>query len=196
MQVREYLANQIQEATRVQEAFFGDHCEDLEIVAQWMGDCLSKGGKFLICGNGGSAADAQHFAGELVGRFLKERAALPAIALTTDTSILTAVGNDYGYEQVFSRQVEGLGQPGDILFAISTSGNSPNVLRAVEAARTRSLKTVGFTGNTGGELGKIVDKNLNVRLGETSPRIQEVHIMIVHLLVSMLDEFYLPKGQM
>ncbi len=185
------IQEQFDEAKRVKEEFFATHGDKLIETARLMGECLNQGGKILICGNGGSASDAQHFSGEMVGRFLKERRPLPAIALSTDTSILTAVGNDYGYEQIFSRGVEAHGKSGDILFAISTSGKSPNVLKAVESARKTGMKVVAMTGGSGGPLGEKCDIHLNVALGKNSPRIQEVHIMIIHLLVDILDEFYL-----
>lgn len=141
--------------------------------------CLLGGGKILICGNGGSAGDAQHFAAEIVGRFEKERRAYPAVALSTDTSILTAVGNDYGYHAVFSRQVEGLGQPGDVLVGISTSGQSKNVIRAVKCASSMGLKTVGLLGKDGGVLKSLVDPAIVVDSASTA-RIQEAHIFILH----------------
>ncbi len=187
------LNDQVIEAKHVKDDFFAKHSTHLIDVAEEMGKCIASGGKILICGNGGSAADAQHFSGELVGRFLKERRPLPAISLTTDTSTLTAIGNDYGYDQVFSRGVQALGNPGDMLFAISTSGKSPNVLKAVDEAHKKNMKVVAMTGDSGGPLGEIADFHLNVSQGKNSPRIQEVHIMIVHILVDILDEYYL-KG--
>ena len=147
---------------------------------------LNDGHKILIMGNGGSAADAQHFAAEMVGRFLLERKALPAIALTTDTSILTAVGNDYGFEDIFTRQVEALAAPGDVLIGISTSGNSPNVKRALELGKTLGTATVGLLGRDGGEIGPIVDFELTVPSIDT-PRIQEGHLIIVHLLCDLVE---------
>ena len=127
----------------------------------------------------------------MVGRFLRERQPLPMISLTTDTAILTAIGNDYGYDEVFARQVEALGSSGDLLFAISTSGNSPNVLKAVAAAKRKNMRVVSMTGKDGGKLGGISDIHLNVALGKNPARIQETHIMIVHNLVDLVDEFYL-----
>jgi phosphoheptose isomerase len=148
---------------------------------------LGAGRKVLACGNGGSAADAQHFAAELVGRFARERRAWPALALTTDTSILTAVGNDYGFDRVFARQVEAHGQPGDVLVGISTSGGSPNVVAAVEAARARGLVTVGLTGRDGGALGRAVDVHLNVPSASPA-RVQEVHITLLHVLCDLVEQ--------
>lgn len=142
--------------------------------------------KVLLCGNGGSAADAQHIAAELVGRFKKERKGLPAIALTTDTSILTAVSNDYGYETLFARQVEALGQAGDVLIAISTSGNSANVIRAVERAKSQGLKTIGLLGGDGGKLKDSVDVPLVVPY-QGSDRVQEVHILIGHIICHLVE---------
>lgn len=149
-------------------------------------DALRAGGKLLFVGNGGSAADAQHWAGELVSRFYYDRPGLAAIALTTDTSILTAIGNDYGYDYTFARQVEAIGRAGDVLIAISTSGNSANVLRAAEVARARQIRVVGFTGQTGGKLAALCDLCFRVPSNET-PRIQEGHEFIGHLLCALIE---------
>ena len=154
-----------------------------------MADCLKKGGKILSCGNGGSAADAQHFAAELVGRFERERAELAAIALTTDSSILTAVGNDYSFNEIFSKQVRALGKPGDILFAISTSGNSKNVTAAIDAAHLKGLHVVGMTGRGGGKVASLMqsgDVLLNVD-SQVTTRIQEVHLLTLHCLCDAID---------
>lgn len=150
---------------------------------------LSHGNKILACGNGGSAADCQHFAAELVGRFERERLPLPAIALTTDTSILTAVGNDYGYREVFSRQVRALGQSGDVLLAISTSGNSGNVVAAMEAARERDMRIVALTGRDGGQMGSMLsDTDIHICVPhERTARIQEVHLLVIHCLCDGVD---------
>ena len=148
---------------------------------------LKNNGRILICGNGGSAADAQHIAAELSGRFKKERVALAGIALTTDTSALTAIGNDYGYEYVFSRQLEAIGREGDILIAISTSGNSKNVLNAMESAKKLGIKTITLTGKTGGEMAKKGDINIIIPSNDT-PRIQEMHIMVGHMICALIDE--------
>ena len=154
-----------------------------------MVDCLNKGGKILACGNGGSAADSQHFAAELVGRFERERAELAAIALTTDSSILTAVANDYSFDEIFSRQVRALGKPGDILFAISTSGNSKNVVAAIDAAHKKNMRVVGMTGRGGGAIAAMLradDLLLNVDAAVTT-RIQETHLLILHCLCDAID---------
>lgn len=144
------------------------------------------GHKILFCGNGGSAADAQHWAAEVVGRFQKDRPGMPAIALTTDTSILTAVGNDYGYDHIFARQVEALGQQGDVLVAISTSGNSPNVLAAAQAARDKGMKIIGFTAAGGGKLAEMCEVCLAIPT-KTTARAQEVHEIIGHILCEILE---------
>ncbi len=147
---------------------------------------IEAGRKVLICGNGGSAADAQHFAAELVGRFEKERISFPSIALTTNTSNLTAVGNDYGFDHVFSRQVEGLGQPGDVLIGISTSGNSPNILKAVQKATGMGIHTIGLLGRNGGVIAPEVNCAVTVPWQRTA-RIQEAHIFILHFWASCID---------
>src|SRR5688500_15613677 len=147
---------------------------------------LRQGRAILTVGNGGSAADAQHFAAEMVGRFERERKAWPAIALTTDTSALTAVGNDYGFERVFARQLEALGRPGDIALGISTSGNSPNVLRGLEAANERGLVTIALTGR-GGAAGKIAAHHIAVQEERTS-RVQEVHATVLHVICELVEQ--------
>lgn len=147
---------------------------------------LQAGGKLLVMGNGGSAADAQHFAAELVGRYRRERAAIPAIALTTDSSILTAVGNDYGFEAVFARQVEALAAPGDVVVGISTSGKSRNVLNALEAAKRRGCSTLCLSGGDGGPMAAAADLALVVPSRET-PQIQEAHVTIIHLLCGLIE---------
>jgi D-sedoheptulose 7-phosphate isomerase len=150
-------------------------------------DALKADRKILLFGNGGSAADAQHISAELVGRFLGERKGLPAIALTTDTSALTAIANDYGYDEVFARQVRALGRAGDVAIGISTSGKSPSVLRAIEAAKELGMKTLGLTGGTGGALAGLVDVSLCVSASTLSCRIQETHILIGHVLCELVD---------
>jgi len=147
---------------------------------------LEKGRKIIICGNGGSAADSQHMAAEFVGRFVKERQSLPALALTVDTSLLTAVGNDYGFDCVFSRQVEGLGQEGDVLIAISTSGNSANVVKAVKTAKEKGIYVIALTGENGGILAKESDLCLAVP-SQVTARIQEMHIMIIHMICEIAE---------
>jgi D-sedoheptulose 7-phosphate isomerase len=176
----------LREGAELRRALVRDFSEVILEGTTLITTCLRNGGKVLFFGNGGSAADAQHMAAELVGRFVLERAGLPAIALTTDSSILTAVGNDYGFEQVFARQVQALGRSGDVAVAISTSGNSPNVLEGVKEAKKRNLKTIALTGKNGGALAKQSD--LAIRIPSTSTaRIQECHIAIGHLFCELVD---------
>jgi len=156
-------------------------------VAEAMTKCLRSGNKILFFGNGGSAADAQHLAAELSGRFLKERKSLSGWALTTNSSILTAIGNDYSFDDVFARQIQGIGSPDDIAFAITTSGTSPNVMRAVNLAHERKLVTVGLTGKTGGKLCGVVDHCICIPSDQT-PRIQEAHILTGHILCELIEE--------
>ena len=161
----------------------------LAIAVETMVAALMNGGKILACGNGGSAGDAQHFAAELVGRFERERPGLAAIALTTDSSILTAVANDYDFSQVFVKQVQALGQPGDVLLAISTSGNSANVLAAIESAHAREMRVVALTGKDGGKMAKLLHHgDIEIRVpAERTARIQEVHLLAIHCLCDGID---------
>jgi D-sedoheptulose 7-phosphate isomerase len=154
-----------------------------------MVDCLLREGKILVCGNGGSAADAQHFAAEMLNRFEVERPGLPAIALTTDSSTLTSIGNDYQFAEVFSRQVRALGRPGDLLLAISTSGNSANVIHALEVAHAREMAVVALTGRNGGRMADMVrDTDVEIRVPSPSTaRVQEVHIMVLHAFCDLID---------
>ena len=165
-------------------------------AAELMAERLRQGGKILICGNGGSAADAQHFAAELVNRFEMERPGLAAIALTTDSSTLTSIANDYAFEQVFARQVRALGRPGDLLLAISTSGHSPNVLAAIAAAQEIGMTTVALTGRDGGPMARqLTGNDLEIRVGATATaRIQEVHILVIHCLCDLIDHVLFSNG--
>ena len=156
-------------------------------------EALRRGNKILFAGNGGSAADAQHLAGELVSRFNYDRPGLAAFALTTDTSVLTAIGNDYGYEHLFARQVEAVGSPGDVLFALSTSGRSPNIVKALQAARAKGLVTVGLTGSGGGRMPELCDHCLRVP-SEATPRIQEGHITIGHTVCWLIERQIFPQA--
>ena len=163
--------------------------QPIEDAVELMFTALSNGNKILACGNGGSAADCQHFAAELVGRFERERLPLPAMALTTDTSILTAIGNDYSYKEIFSKQVQAFGQSGDVLLAISTSGNSDNVIAAIDAAIERDMRVVALTGKGGGQIGKLLtesDVHICVPHDRTA-RIQEVHLLTIHCLCDGID---------
>lgn len=163
--------------------------EPIATAADLMFSVLAQGNKILACGNGGSAADCQHFAAELVGRFEQERLPLPAMALTTDTSILTAVGNDYSYQDIFTKQIQAFGQPGDLLLAISTSGNSSNVVAAIEAAHEREMNVVALTGKGGGNIGKMLsDSDVHICVPhERTARIQEVHLLVIHCLCDGID---------
>jgi D-sedoheptulose 7-phosphate isomerase len=156
------------------------------VAAQVMSDAMRSGRKLLVFGNGGSAADAQHLSAELVGRFQKERAGLPAIALTVDTSILTSVANDYTFKQVFARQIEALGQPGDVALGISTSGESPNVLAGLQSARARGLRTIAMTGRDGGTIGPAAEIHVNVP-DENTARVQEVHMTLLHVMCEVIE---------
>lgn len=161
--------------------------EEILNAAHSIRDCLSAGGKLLLMGNGGSAADSQHIAAELIGRFKKERKAIPALALTVDSSSLTALGNDYGFESIFSRQVEALANPNDAIIGISTSGNSKNIIRALNLAREIGAKTIGLMGNTGGSMKDCVDIGIIVPSNDTA-RIQEVHITIGHIICEIIEQ--------
>jgi len=176
------------------ETFAAEHGETLEKVARLVADALANGHKVLLFGNGGSAADAQHVAAELVNRFMVERRPLPAIALTTDTSALTSIANDYGYEQVFSKQVEALGSAGDVAIAISTSGRSPSVLRAIDACGKVGLFVVGLTGGDGGDMRDQVDFLLNVSATRETARVQETHIAAMHVLCDLVDRLLFPAA--
>lgn len=156
------------------------------VAAKAMSEALRSGRKLLAFGNGGSAADAQHLSAELVGRFQKERAAMPAVALTADTTILTSVANDYSFKQVFVRQIEALGQSGDIAFAISTSGESPNVVMGLQAARSRGLKTIALTGRDGGSVGAAAEIHVNVP-DQNTARVQEVHRTLLHVMCQVIE---------
>jgi len=171
----------------LQAVMASDLLERLDKVAKVVKATLAKGNKVLFCGNGGSAADSQHLAAEFVGRFQKERKGLPAIALTVDTSILTAVGNDYGYDKVFVRQVEALARPGDVLIGISTSGNSGNVVEAINLAKEMGVYCVGFTAYGGGKMATLCDECLAVPAKVTA-RAQEMHILMGHILCELVDE--------
>jgi D-sedoheptulose 7-phosphate isomerase len=156
------------------------------VAAQALAEALQAGGKVLVFGNGGSAGDAQHLACELVGRFVKERSALPAIALTVDTSILTAVANDYSFKQVFARQIEAFGRAGDVAFGISTSGESPNVVAGLQAARARGMKTIALTGRDGGTVGTAAEIHVNVP-DQNTARVQEVHRTLLHVICELVE---------
>lgn len=183
----------VSESVRVKSQFFESHTQLIAETAARMAGALKEGRKVLLFGNGGSAADAQHIAAEFVGRFIPDRQALPALSLSTDTSALTAIGNDYGYNAVFARQVQALGTAGDIAIGISTSGNSPNVLEALDVARTKGLMTIGFTGQDGGKMKGRVEVLFCVP-SRMTPRIQETHITLGHVLCELIDRELFPDA--
>ena len=184
----EDIRKQVEDSIRVMQALLTDDLliKEISNSAEVCVEALKAGRKILIAGNGGSAADAQHMAGELVNRFMFERPGLSAIALTTDTSVLTSVSNDSGFEEVFSRQVEALGSEGDILILISTSGRSMNILKAAETAHKKNVSVIGLTGRTGGQMDKYCDLLIKVP-SDNTPRIQECHILIEHILCSIIE---------
>lgn len=186
---RNFVEAYLSDSLATLDAFARDAAavQNLSAMANVIGDALEAGNKVLIAGNGGSAADAQHIAGELLSRLFFDRSPLPAIALTTDTSVLTAIGNDYGYEKIFERQVLGLGRPGDIFLGISTSGKSPNVMLALDAAKARGLVTIGFTGAAGGEMAGKCDHILKAPSAKTSI-IQQIHIVAAHIVCALVEE--------
>ena len=187
--IQQRIAQHFQDSVDTKKRVAAALTPHIATAAHVMVDCLKSGGKILACGNGGSAGDSQHFAAELVGRFEREREELAAIALTTDSSILTAVGNDYSFDEIFSRQVRGLGKSGDVLFAISTSGNSKNVVAAIEAAHLKGMHIVGMTGRNGGKITSLIkagDVLLNVD-SQVTTRIQEVHLLMLHCLCDAID---------
>ena len=172
----------------VADYIFGPLQAEIEAAAGDMIAAVRAGGKVLFCGNGGSAADAQHFAGEFINRFLFDRRPYAGLALTTDTSVLTAIGNDYSYEQIFEKQILALGKPGDVLVAISTSGNAPNICLALRVAKAAGLKTIAMTGGKGGKLAALADRVLSIACTSSTPRIQEGHQLILHLICERVEE--------
>jgi len=183
------LRERIQQSIEAKQKLLADASYQAQVaeVASRIVHSLQAGGKVFFCGNGGSAADSQHLAAEFTGRFLRERPALPAMALSVNTSSLTAIGNDYGFDLVFARQIEALGREGDILVGISTSGSSPNVVRAIEAAKARALWTAALTGASGGKLKDLADCTLRMP-SDATPRIQECHILTGHLICEIVEE--------
>ena len=187
--IEEFVA----ESIRVKTEFFERNSERVAEAAEAIAQALRQGHKVLLFGNGGSAADAQHIAAEFMGRFGPDRMPMPALSLATDTSVLTALGNDYGYHAVFSRQIEGLAQTGDVAIGISTSGNSPNVLAAFDAAREKGVLTIGFTGESGGKMNDRVDILFRAP-SRMTPRIQETHLTLGHILCELVDRELFPEA--
>ncbi len=184
--MEDHIIKIFKESCQLKDTFINDNLGKVVDVVEVITGALKAGNKILIFGNGGSAADAQHLAAEFVNRFLIERPPLPAIALSTDTSIITSIGNDYDFSEIFSKQIRAIGQAGDVAWGISTSGASVNVIKALETAKKLGMITIGFTGKNGGEIAKMVDYSLNVTSGNT-PRIQEVHITAGHAICEMID---------
>jgi D-sedoheptulose 7-phosphate isomerase len=191
--VERTIEKALRESVKAKEDFVKENTRSLILIAEKVASAFTSDRKLLICGNGGSAADAQHIAAEFVNRFMLERPPLPAIALTTDTSIITSIGNDYSFEDIFSKQIKAIGMEGDVLLAISTSGNSPNVISAAKTARGQGIYTVAFTGGDGGRLGSLVDMALVVRSNSTA-RIQETHIFAGHLICQLVDHILFLQG--
>ena len=186
------IVKAFEESIRVKQAFLRDNLEILTLVIDVIVAAFKGGHKLLLFGNGGSAADAQHIAAEFTNRYLLERPPLPALALTTDTSALTAIANDYDYDQIFAKQILALGKAGDVAVAISTSGNSPTVLKALDACKSIGISTIGLTGGSGGKMMGTVDHMLCVAEGKNSPRIQETHILVGHVICDIVDQKLFP----
>lgn len=184
--MKDHVVKLFKESCRVKEAFINDNLSKLVNVIEVLTAALKAGNKIMIFGNGGSAADAQHIAAEFVNRFIIERPPLPAISLTTDTSVITSIGNDYDFSEIFAKQIRALGQQGDVAWGISTSGNSPNVLKGLELAKKMGLVTLAFTGKDGGAIAQVADLSLNVASNSTA-RIQETHITAGHAICELVD---------
>ena len=184
--MEDHIIKIFKESGHLKDVFVGENLEVIVSVVEAVTAALKAGNKILLFGNGGSAADAQHLAAEFVNRFIIERPPLPAIALSTDTSIITSIGNDYDFSEIFSKQIRAIGQAGDVAWGISTSGSSPNIIKAIEVAKKIGMVTIGLTGKDGGQIAKMVDYSLNVSSNST-PRIQEVHITAGHVICEMID---------
>ncbi len=190
--MKEQIVKAFEESIRVKQAFLRENIETLAQVIDVIVAAFNNGSKLLLFGNGGSAADAQHIAAEFTNRYLTERPPLPALALTTDSSALTAIANDYAYDEVFVKQIQALGKAGDVAIAISTSGNSANVLKAVDICKSMGIATIGLTGGNGGKMIDRVDYTLRVTEGRNSPRIQETHILVGHVICEIVDQRLFP----
>jgi len=184
--MEDHIVKIFKESSQLKEVFVNENLGRIVRVVEAVTGALKAGHKILLFGNGGSAADAQHIAGEFVNRFIIERPPLPAIALSTDTSVITSIGNDYDFSEIFSKQVRAIGQAGDVAWGISTSGSSPNVIKALDVAKKIGMITIGFTGRDGGDIARLVDYSLNVSSNST-PRVQEVHITVAHVICEMVD---------
>jgi D-sedoheptulose 7-phosphate isomerase len=187
------IAREIEESVAVKQQLLTSMPQLIADAARLIITSLGRGGKLIVFGNGGSAADAQHLSAELVGRYRQDRKAFPAIALTTDTSALTSISNDYGFDAIFSRQIEAIGKPGDVVVAISTSGNSPNVLQALATAKKLGIASIGLTGKSGGKLRSSVDVCLSVP-SDSTPRIQEAHGLVIHILSGLIESALTSEG--
>jgi D-sedoheptulose 7-phosphate isomerase len=185
--VSDVLTTAIAETIALHQRVARGDLEPILNASRTIAAAFRNGGKLLIFGNGGSASDAQHVAAEFVGRFLRERQALASVALTTDTSVLTSIGNDYAFDRIFARQMEALGHPGDVAFGISTSGESPNVVAALEVAHRRGLTTIALTGRAGGAVGRAAGININVP-SDSTPRVQEVHRTLLHIICDLVEQ--------
>ncbi len=185
--IRHQIESRLKESAKLKAEIASNNIDEIKAMADLIINAYRNGGKVVLFGNGGSAADAQHIAAELVGQFLIKRQSFPAIALNTNTSILTAIANDYGYDSIFTRQVEAMVDNGDVVIGISTSGNSPNVVNAIELAKTKGARTVGLTGGSGGKLAEAAELTLTVP-SDSTPRIQEAHITIGHIICEIVEE--------
>lgn len=186
--MKEAITKAFEESIQAKKSFLKENLTALMTVIDVIAEAFLRGNKFLIFGNGGSAADAQHIAAEFVNRFRIERPPLPALALTTDTSAITSIANDYDYKEIFAKQVKALGKEGDVALAISTSGNAPNVLAAIETCKKLKIVTIGLTGGEGGKMARQVDHLLRVSEGKNTARIQETHILVGHVICEMVDQ--------
>ncbi|MEO5657044.1 MAG: D-sedoheptulose 7-phosphate isomerase [Nitrospiria bacterium] len=187
----EHIQRLFRDSVSVKEAFVSQYRDEIADVAKRLISAFKKGRKVILFGNGGSATDASHIAGEFVNRFQRDREGLPALSLSADQSVITSIANDYDFQEIFSRQIRALGNKGDVAIAISTSGNSPNVLRAVEAAKPLGIMTIGFTGKDGGKLASLVDHAFIVP-SDSTPRIQETHITLGHVLCELVEDALFP----
>ena len=193
--MKNYIKDQIKKSYETKQTIYSSEelLNKIQEVCELCVELYKGGNKTILAGNGGSAADAQHIAAELVGRYGFDRPSIPSLALTTDTSNLTAIGNDYGYDMIFSRQLEGMGQAGDIFIGISTSGNSKNIIKAFEVAKSKNITTIALTGRDGGEMGKMADIALIVP-SDSTPRIQESHILIGHIICDIIEKEIFGEG--